>query len=282
VTADATRRTDTTDLQPDVLIVGGFMTYPPAYLPLRSRLLAGGAHRVEIAPLWPHDWLLATVRGLAPAIGRVRLAAERLHQRGSGRPIVLVGHSAGGVLARLATSPEPFEGQAGDLAPLVGAIVTLGSPHAVLAEPWRGHRAGPDVAAFLDTHVPGAYFEPWIGYVTVGSSLVQGAGWRSGWRSGWAGQTYSMLLGDEARLAAGDGMVPLSAAHLDGARQLSFDDVLHGHLGTRWYGDQRVLDRWWPVALEAWRDALHARATRPAPWHLAPSSPRLPEATLLG
>jgi hypothetical protein len=256
---------------PDVLIVGGFMTYPPAYLALRGRLLARGAARVSIAPLWPHDWLAGAARSLAPLVTRTALAARRLHDEGEGGPILIVGHSAGGVLARLVTSPESFHGCQADLAEIVGAIVTLGSPHKVVAEPWRGLRAGGDASRFLEATVPGAFFAPRIGYLTVGSSLVPAAGPTAGFEPWWAGQAYSLLLGADGRTELGDGMVPLAAAHLDGARQITFEDVRHGHLGAHWYGDERVVDRWWPEALETWRGALDARAT---------AAERAPEGTL--
>jgi hypothetical protein len=48
-------------------------------------------------------------------------------------------------------------------------------------------------------------------------------------------------------------------ALIPGARHLVFDDVLHGVFGGPWYGDADIIDRWWPVALEAWRGALAAR-----------------------
>jgi hypothetical protein len=33
-------------------------------------------------------------------------------------------------------------------------------------------------------------------------------------------------------------------------------------VGAPWYGDDIMLDRWWPVALDLWRSALAARADR--------------------
>ena len=246
--------------RPDVLIVGGFMTYPPAYFAMRARLRARGAAQVRICPLWPHDWLGAAVRGLGPMVERTARSVERLHAAGEGGPIMIVGHSAGGVLARLVTAPAPFEGRRADVSELVGAIVTLGTPHTVAAEPWRGQRAGRDASLFLEQAVPGAYFAPRTGYLTVASRMVAAAGVRSGFEPWWAGLAYSLLLGDRGRAELGDGMVPAAVAHLEGARQLTFDDVRHGHLGAGWYGDGRVLDRWWPAAVETWQAALEARA----------------------
>jgi hypothetical protein len=59
----------------------------------------------------------------------------------------------------------------------------------------------------------------------------------------------------------GDGLIPLASALLPGAGQLVLDDAAHGQgIGRDWYGSERFVDRWWPLALEAWHAALQARA----------------------
>jgi hypothetical protein len=70
--------------------------------------------------------------------------------------------------------------------------------------------------------------------------------------------------------------VPVGAVHLAGAEQLTFDDVLHGHIGSPWYGDERVVERWWPVAVRLWREALSARAEGRRP--IGPGAPAVAEA----
>ncbi len=247
-------------LRPSVLIVGGFLTSPPIYRPMARRLLARGAARVEVAPLWFSDWAAATIVGMGPLLGRAARAIEGIHRRAREVPVIVVGHSAGGVVARLVTSPQPFQGRFVGVAEAVGALVTLGSPHNVRAEPWRGQRAGCDAALFLERTIPGAYFAPKTAYVTVGSRMYGGTR-RPGLRGPqfYGVNAYALLLGEEGRSAVGDGLVPLECAHLAGARQITFDDVPHGHMGKGWYGDDVALDRWWPVAVQAWQGALDAR-----------------------
>ena len=65
---------------------------------------------------------------------------------------------------------------------------------------------------------------------------------------------YVALGGDGA--ATGDGVIPVACAHLEGATQLTLDDVLHSinEAGTalpteRWYGSEAVIDRWLDAAL---------------------------------
>jgi hypothetical protein len=73
-----------------------------------------------------------------------------------------------------------------------------------------------------------------------------------------AKHVFSIAVGDDTQ-ALGDGIVPFSAVHLEGAEQLTYDDVRHGMIGTPWYGDDAIIDRWWPAALRLWREALEAR-----------------------
>ncbi len=44
-------------VRPVVLILGGFLTSPPLYIPLARRLWHRGAADVLIARVWTPDWL---------------------------------------------------------------------------------------------------------------------------------------------------------------------------------------------------------------------------------
>ncbi len=112
-----------------MLIVGGFATVPPNYWPMRRRLLARGAARVDIAPLWLHDWAFAGVLGLGRILRRTGHAITDTYERADGRPIIVIGHSGGGVASRLALSTVPYKGHHAGVADAVGCLVTLGTPH---------------------------------------------------------------------------------------------------------------------------------------------------------
>jgi hypothetical protein len=244
------------DLNPSVLIVGGYATAPPNYWPMRRRLVRRGAARVDIAPIWPPDWMLAGILGFGPLLRRTGRAIARTYHAGGRRPIIVVGHSGGGIAARLAMSNEPFNGRLAAVSEAVGCLVTLGTPHRLAQLPNRYYHAGHQATAFLDRESPGAYFAPRTSYLSVGSSYPVQA--YPGLVGRLAGEFFSIAVGDDTR-AAGDGIVPASGVHLEGAEQLTFDDVLHGHIGAPWYGDEKIIERWWPVAERLWREALVAR-----------------------
>jgi alpha-beta hydrolase superfamily lysophospholipase len=107
------------DPQPHVLIVGGLLTPPVGYRGLRRRLLDRGAAAVEVAPISVLDWARAGIAGFGALQRTVARAIDRTRS-GAGVPIMVIGHSGGGLLARLAMSDAPYRGHVGGAAPKVG------------------------------------------------------------------------------------------------------------------------------------------------------------------
>ena len=103
--------------------------------------------------------------------------------RSGGAPLLVVGHSAGGLTARLLTSPEPFAGRRLGAAPRIGAIVTLGTPHRVTPTGLAGRRLADAATDFADRVVPGPAFAPTTGYLAVASRSVVGRRRRRPWRT---------------------------------------------------------------------------------------------------
>jgi hypothetical protein len=277
VASAAWREVEPAALAPVVLVSPGFLTMPAWYDDLAASLRGRGAADVVVAPVYVPDWILAAARGLGPITTRVGVAlleacsrsAESAASRGA--PVLVVGHSAGGLVGRLLTSPTPFEGRALNAAGRIGALVTLGTPNAaplVGRERARwARRIGEAGARFAGLHVPGAMFAPTTGYVSVASALLVGRRETADARERFVRGLYEDVYPQpNLDAVAGDGLIPVAAALLPGSRQVVLADATHGP-GRRaqWYGSAGSLDVWWPVALDAWRDALRARqASRPA------------------
>lgn len=249
--------------RPHVVIIGGFLTEPLFFEPMRHRLLRRGATRVSIAPVHLPDWLAMGFAGMGPLMLRGALAIRRA-RRQAPAPLIVIGHSAGGIVARLAMAPVPFEGRWAGVADDVGCLVTLGTPYRFDPEVAGWRHAGVRAAAFLDRVTPEAWFAPRTAYLTVGSRRVPPSPLRPSLSPGRLGHLVTRLAVGQTPGIHGDGLVDEARVHLPGARHLTFDDVLHGTFGGPWYGDEQVIDRWWPLALEAWREALAARATSSA------------------
>ena len=267
----------TVDERPAVLLVPGFLGSPPMYGRMADRLLARGAASVLVAPVWTPDWMVAVALGYGPVLGRTARAVVRAYRAGGQRPLLVVGHSAGGIAGRLITSPRPFRGHRAGFAEAVGALVTLGSPHVMAEVAASRLGAGYEACRFLDATIPGAWFAPRTAYVTVGSRFIVGAaagdasGNASGDASGnaagpsdpWrrlAGMLYTQLGGEAARTGWGDGLIPEAATHLEGSTSVTLDGIVHfPGLPAPWYGSDEGLDGWWDLAVGAWRAALEAR-----------------------
>ncbi|CAN0065893.1 unnamed protein product [Ectocarpus fasciculatus] len=153
--------------------------------------------------------------------------------------VLLVGHSAGGWLAR-ATLAEGMweEGVASE--DVVAGLVTLGSPH--FAGPMDMTRGA---LTFTSDEYPGAFLKDrGIFYVTVGGAALLGekdAPRRS--RARFAYGSYQTVCGEGATM--GDSCVPLVYAHLEGAEQVTLDGVFHSvDKPDEWYGSEGVVDRW--------------------------------------
>lgn len=251
---------------PTVLLLGGLFTSPLMYRAMRRRLQERGAAAVVVANVWLPDWLIAMRRGMGAILTRasraflqaVAVSAESPESRGA--PLLVVGHSAGGLTARLLMSPEPFLGRRLGGARYVGAVVTLGTPHLVAERRSIGRLLAAHVTSFADRVVPGSHFAPATGYLAVSSRFVVG---RPGGnvRERAASMLYrGMLPLPRAETIDGDGLVPVRAAGLADAEALVLDGIVHGQFGgSPWYGSPEAIDVWWPRAVEVWRAALKAR-----------------------
>ena len=252
-------------IRPTVLILGGFLTAPPMYAPLVRRLVGRGAAGAVVASVWTPDWLLAGARGIGPICSRsaraLRGAVQLSESASGGAPLLVVGHSAGGIVGRLLTAPEPLPGRRFGAARRIGAVVTLGTPHRLAAGEGIGRRIRDVAASIADAAVPGAYYAPEIGYLSVTSRAVVGDSSGAG-RERVAHLLYRSVIGRAAVPGTeGDGLVPVVAAELDGARQVVLDGAVHGPgAAGPWYGSDDAVDVWWPIALETWRLALEHRA----------------------
>ena len=249
---------------PTVLVIGGFLSSPPVYGPFRERLLERGVRHVEIARIWTPDWVLSVRRGGGPIATRAARSLLKAVEVADGVPLLIVGHSAGGVVARVLTATEPYEGRRFAGARRIGAIVSLGSPHinAMEADPARWKGSGS--ATFANQCVPGAFWAPRVGYLSVASRWLAGPepGAERDGREKTARRFYEQVLAPPyPSVIEGDGLIPVEAALLPGAHHIVLDDVAHAPGARhRWYGSQDVIDAWWPAALETWQGALAARA----------------------
>lgn len=246
-----------TERGPAVLIIGGLLTSWVWYWPVRGHLMSLGASQVAVAPLWLLDWLVAGFLGPGRATSVVAAAINRLASE-DGRPIMVVGHSGGGILARLALAREPFDGACMARPTAVGAVVTLGTPHRATRFGGTIGRQGLRALRFLRRLDRRPRPDDPFAMMTVGGRLPPfGSSLVGRLRRGFSMMCYAALLGSRGRRLHGDGLVPQSCALLPHGTRCRLDGVAHAPLlGSPWYFSEEGIRRWWGPALEAWHAAV--------------------------
>jgi pimeloyl-ACP methyl ester carboxylesterase len=260
------------------IIIPGYLAAATDYEAMNQQLADRGIPTTTV-PLRRADWL-ATLggRSVQPILALLDQAIQAAMQEHQADSVNLVAHSAGGWIARIylgalaydVHGPSPFP-TAWKGHTRVNRLVTLGTPH-VSRERWT--RKNLD---FVNDTYPGAHHDD-VDYVCVagkaifGERVVSGLdadginpttaattsrsasgapSWTDMSRFGrWftqtlAGNSYEMTGG--VRAAWGDGITPIGAAHLDGARNLTLDGVWHSPRSPgQWYGTPEILAQWAP------------------------------------
>jgi pimeloyl-ACP methyl ester carboxylesterase len=225
-----------------IAIIGGYNSFWPSYLKMARELEAISGLPAVAVPLTPwHWWQAERAKSAANILQKLEgTLAWSQRQHGADR-IILTGHSAGGLIARLFLCGQPVWGQVYQGGERVSRVITLGSPHCEDA----GDSAGWFLIDTANRLAPGTAGGDGIDYCAVAGRSIQGSA-NGDWRERRAYRSYHFFIGRGE--AWGDGAVPVDAAALTGAENLVLEGVDHSRkYGPNWYGATReVIRRWWP------------------------------------
>jgi pimeloyl-ACP methyl ester carboxylesterase len=228
-----------------VVILGGFFSTRRDYWEMQPALEKLTGQKVAVVRTTRLDWFLSLrPAGWTRILKKLDRTVRSTLEKSGADKVVLVGHSTGGVMGRLYLSPEPFRGRSFAGHQVVRALVTLGSPH----RNDGGRDGGSAMRRWVNETNPGARFTPAVRYVSVaGNSLLGDRNGTSRERAAY--RSYKLLCGRGD--VWGDGVVPLCAAHLDGAAAVDLDGVFHSpKRGRPWYGNTNVVRQWWEAGRE--------------------------------
>ncbi|MFV9503246.1 MAG: esterase/lipase family protein [Oscillochloridaceae bacterium umkhey_bin13] len=227
-----------------IVLVGGWLSSPGDYGQM-ARILAQPPYGriVYITDFSRTDWAALRDPDFRPVLDVVARTVElALHETGADR-VDLIGHSAGGRVARAYLGHEPYHGVVYDGQRYVASLTTLGTAHTTY-EVWVKAFAG-----MVNSRYPGAFY-PHIHYLAVAGRSVQGR------RFGTveeilAFRSYEVSFGDGNQL--GDGIIPTTACYLAGADNLILDGARHAPYNAprTWYGAPDVIPLWYETVAVA-------------------------------
>lgn len=223
-----------------IVIFGGFMSFSMLYWEMRDALASIARQPVWIVQTVGHDWLPSvTSLGWAFLLRKLdQTVRQALGDSETGK-VTLIGHSAGGVLARLYLNPKPFWGHVYRGRDTVDHLITLGSPHYNRG----GLTFGGPMSRWVEHRCPDACHAPQVRYTSVAGKLIRGDA-NGSLHARWVYHNYDKIGGDGK--AWGDGLIPVDSALLRGSNQVVLDGVSHfSGFGGPWYASPEIIPLWW-------------------------------------
>lgn len=223
------------------VILPGYLASATDYQDLEKDLKGQGIPTVTV-PLRKRDWLPTLGgRSIVPIIRAIDNTVKQTLTKYNVSQVNLIGHSAGGWIARIYLGEKPYTIH-NDVTELEGVwnarhhvstLITLGTPH-LSQERWTKKNLD-----FVKHNYPGAFY-PEVKYICVAGKAIYGQRKLGSWL---AYNSYQLTCG--LGNCWGDGITPITAAHLEGAINITLEKVMHSpnSLGI-WYGSQEVQKDW--------------------------------------
>ena len=221
------------------VILPGYLEGAIAYRQLEQSLQQMGLPTVTV-PLRRRDWF-PTLGGrpITPILQLLDRTVKQVLQQYNVSQINLIGHSAGGWISRIYLGEKPYLGR-GEVEPSIWSahpqvrtLITLGTPH-TSQERWTRWNLD-----FVNNNYPGAFY-PNVRYVCVAGKSIFGERRQGSWL---AYSSYRLTCGQGN--CWGDGITPITAAHLAEAENLVVEGVKHSPKAPGiWYGSPQVIPSW--------------------------------------
>lgn len=233
-----------------IVIVGGFASSWRDYRAGAEALSRVSGRRVFITNIHRWTWSIAGLTSYSLALELTHRAVHHAMRETGSDKVMLVGHSAGGVISRayLAdhldgldtrhTFKRFLKSYGGHMH--VTRLITLGSPLRGIPEQVKLHR-GLQHILWVDENYPGAYY-PNVQYLSVTGRAFFGK------KDGTMGEKiahryYSFLSGNGEQW--GDGVVPCALSQIDGVGALQIEGMGHSPRSWWYLYDEAAIRLWW-------------------------------------
>ncbi|MEM1366794.1 MAG: lipase [Cyanobacteria bacterium P01_H01_bin.15] len=223
------------------VILPGFFASASSYRGLKRALNQAGVP-ATIVPLTAWDWV-PTVggRSVSSILERLAQTVDNMLLTYQVPQVTLLGHSAGGWISRIYLGDRPYDIHSSASAKRaiwsghqkVQTLLTLGTPH-ISQERWTRRNLD-----FVNSCYPGAFYAD-VRYLCLAGKALYG---QRTWQNWFAYNSYQLTVGTGR--CWGDGIVPLAAAHLDGAENHVLEQAWHSPSSPGpWYGSPQIVEQW--------------------------------------
>jgi len=225
-----------------IILLGGFGSHWSDYRGMGKLLAKVSQRRVFIANINRLSWVVGGITDYSLLVERAHKAVMHALQETDAQKVILVGHSAGGLVGRaylgdkaILPNRQVYHGHE-----RVSHLVMLGSP--LRAVPNAKH-PGMAQVTWLEEHYPGGYYAAQVKYLTVSGRRIEGK-LNGTLREREAFTNYNFVCGKGDQW--GDGVVPASLSRFDDVPHLEIDDLGHSPNWGRWFGnDEGSIRQWW-------------------------------------
>ncbi|NEO80203.1 lipase [Moorena sp. SIO4G3] len=224
------------------VILPGYFASASEYRDLEQSLQQLGIAATTV-PIRQQDWFPTLGgRSVVPILRKIDQAVKQQLEKNNTSQINLIGHSAGGWIARIYLGEKPYTIH-GDVTDdsvglwnahsYISTLVTLGTPH-LSQERWTKRNLD-----FVNDNYPGAFHQD-VHYICVAGKAIYGKRRLGSWL---AYNSYKLTCGEGN--CWGDGITPIAAAHLARATNITLDEVFHSpRRKGLWYGSPEVREAW--------------------------------------
>ncbi|MFQ3598526.1 MAG: alpha/beta fold hydrolase [Chloroherpetonaceae bacterium] len=227
-----------------IVILAGVGLWSGLYEEMKRNLASNTpSEKIFIVPLTTLDWI-----GLPPSPERstnrvmrhLHEMIERVESQCPNEPITLVAHSGGGTVALIYLLGKSFQGDAYSNKS-IHKLLTLGTPFQ------SRERYAKLKMDFINAHLSADFFEK-IEVISVASSFRKGT-LHGSLQERLAFEFYRNTFGNGN--LDGDGVVPIDACHLDGAKNIVIEGIEHLPAPfAKWYGEKSAVEQWQSFLLQ--------------------------------
>jgi len=229
------------DKQLTCIILGGFLSRPSFYVSMTKDIESLSGYDVKIVEIPQLLWLSVSVPfGWIPILKRLDRTIGQIHDSKSSTPLILIGHSLGGVLGSLYIAAPSVQAIEFRRRKYVRQLVTLGSPH---QNQCRWLHGGP-VSRAASRRALAHPQKDNARIICIAGKAVKG-NQKGTYEQRRAFTMYKKITGEGD--VWGDGIIPVSSALLPESEHIILENTRHfSRSGEFWYGSPEVVSQWWP------------------------------------